>query len=201
VIRKPRRARAAYREMLEYYAAKTLIAWFAARPAAGFGELVREVEKAPAERVRDWVNLGGQIVPAFRVDALRAEIREGKCRDWHAIHGAYDEMAAEYPRDLLYHAWAVLAWLQPAAAAHPCAEKAGLEKTFRAVLETRRKITGGIYQSRAKDFHDPFRRITYRNRAEMEAVAGRPEDNPFIRRSQESLAAFEREAASILARL
>jgi NDP-sugar pyrophosphorylase family protein len=212
VLLKPRRARAAYREMLEYYAAKTIIAWFAARPALGLEEFLRDMEtgKSPAERVRDWVNLGGQIVPAFRVDALRREIREGKRRTWTDIHAAYGEMAAAWPEDILRHAWAVLAWLadtgpaHPCAAqecaTHPCATPAGLREKLLAALEIRRNMSEGVYRSRAKDFQDPFRRITYRNPEEMEAVAGKPEDNFFIKQDRERLAAFEETLTELLRR-
>ena len=34
-----------------------------------------------------------------------------------------------------------------------------------------------IYESRAKDFKNPFKKNTFRNKAEMEQVLGKPEDS------------------------
>jgi hypothetical protein len=58
-------------------------------------------------------------------------------------------------------------------------------------METRRWITEQVYITRAKDFKDPFRVVTYRNREEMDKVVGTLEDNPFIRLVREEGERFE----------
>ncbi|GHV88994.1 hypothetical protein AGMMS50267_13540 [Spirochaetia bacterium] len=55
--------------------------------------------------------------------------------------------------------------------------------------------------SRAKDFHDPFRGITYRNREEMEEVVGTAENNFFIHLSRENLLMFEAAVAALTERI
>jgi hypothetical protein len=142
------------------------------------------------------VNLGGQIAPAFRLDRLRRDIREGRS-GWGGIHGAYAEMAAAYPQDRLRHAWSLLERF----GGGPCTDAPGLRARLPRLLEIRRGITEGIYRSRAKDYSDPFRGITYRNRAEMERVAGTAEGNSFVRLSRERLAAFERRVEEVGGRL
>ncbi|MDR1908310.1 MAG: DUF4954 family protein [Spirochaetaceae bacterium] len=205
VILKPRRARAAYREMLEYYALKTILDWFAADASRRFEGLLtvttaelsgEDPSAGEPSGTKDWVNLGGQIAPAFRLDRLRRDIREGRS-GWGAIHGAYAEMAAAYPQDRLRHAWSLLARF----GGGPCTDAPGLRARLPRLLEIRRGITEGIYRSRAKDYSDPFRGITYRNRAEMERVAGTAEDNSFVRLSRERLAAFERRVEEVGKRL
>jgi hypothetical protein len=193
VLLKPRRAYLAYREMLLCYATTTLGGYWEARPELGFQGFLADM-KSP-DRVKEWVNLGGQIVPAFRVDALREEIRQGTCGGWPSIHRAYDEMAGAYPLDAARHAWAALNYLRPCES--PAAFRAELEEG----LEIRRRITEAVYRSRAKDFHDPFRAITYRNQAEMEEVAGKPEDLSFVRLSREKLAGDEAAVKALLARI
>jgi hypothetical protein len=42
----------------------------------------------------------------------------------------------------------------------------------------------GIYESRAKDYANPFRRMVYESQKEMEKVVGRLKDNAFIRNSR-----------------
>jgi hypothetical protein len=185
VALKPRRAWAAYREMLRFYAAKTLVSYLEERPEKNFAALAEELETG--DRVTDWVNLGGQIVPAFRVDGLRSQIREGKIQDWGAIHRAYDEFQTAYPLDRARHAWGVFSYLS----IRPENTVAFVNEIDHA-LETRRRIVDQIYRSRAKDFDDPFRSITYRNKEEMDQVAGRAEENFFVTLMRNNLAQFEK---------
>jgi hypothetical protein len=117
-------------------------------------------------------------------------------------------MAAAYPLDRLRHAWAILQFLwgeredaaQPAAP-HPSRDTGAFKAELEAALEIRRKIAEEVYRSRAKDFHDPFRGITYRNQEEMEAVVGKAEGNSFITLNREKLGQFEAAVAGIIQRL
>ncbi len=54
--------------------------------------------------------------------------------------------------------------------------KAALNKT----LEIQQYISDQVYISRKKDFDNPFRHTTFRNKAEMKAAIGSVEDNSFI---------------------
>jgi hypothetical protein len=211
VILKSRRAAAAYREMLHYYASKTLAAYLQARPELTFRDLVTEMERpedawdaarSSSGRVEGWVNLGGQIVPAFRLDALRRDIREGRLLGWEDIHRRYQDMAAQYPLDKARHAWSVLGFLSAACAPaeSPLRNSGRFKEELRRTLETRRRIAGEVYRSRAKDFHDPFRGITYRNQEEMDQVAGRAEDNFFITLVRKNLAQFETSLENLIQR-
>jgi hypothetical protein len=216
VILKPRQAAAAYREMLFFYGIKTLMDYLEKNwgPGSSYEQAVAELDGGAAEnRVKDWINLGGQIVPAFRVDALRKEIREGNIKSWEAIHAGYDTMAAAYDMDRARHAWAVLAHgqstahgtsagLAETARKHACLAK---PEDFKAALKKAVRISAWIkeqvYLSRAKDFLDPFRGITYRNKEEMEQVAGRAEDNPFVRLAEENHRRFTERADALKTKL
>ncbi|MDR3335586.1 MAG: DUF4954 family protein [Treponema sp.] len=193
VLLKPRKAYLAYREMLCFYAMKTIIAWFENQQKPVYRDFLTHAE-GPG-RVKEWVNLGGQIVPAFRIDALREEIRKGKLRDWKSIHRVYDEFAENYPLDAVRHAWAILNYLRPVSSIEIFREELG------AVVEIQRKVTSHVYKSRAKDFHDPFRGITYRNKEEMDGVAGTPENNFFVKLTQEHLVNFEAAVHALSAKL
>jgi hypothetical protein len=201
VLLTPRKAWAAYREMLRFYAAKTLIACLEERPELGFSALVETLEageepSGKANRVTDWVNLGGQIVPAFRVDALRSAIREGKIQTWEAVHRRYDEFYAAYPLDRARHAWGVLDYLS----IRPADAAAFIDELDYA-LETRRRIADQVYHSRAKDFHDPFRAITYRNKQEMDQVVGKAAENSFVALTRKNLERFEETVQALRERL
>ncbi|GHV85987.1 DUF4954 domain-containing protein [Spirochaetia bacterium] len=202
VILKPRKAAAAYREMLFYYGIKALAPYLEKQFAEkkSFAAVIAELENPPGSkgRITDWVNLGGQIIPAFRVDELRRDIREGKLTSWEGIHSRYDEAAAVYEKDRARHGWAILAEAKvqsakttPSAktdsnARHPLAEPAAFTAALEKAVKISRWIKEQVYISRAKDFHDPFRSITYRNREEMETVVGRAEDNSFVKLAEEN---------------
>jgi len=198
VVIKPLIAIAAYRQMLRYYAVKTVAAFFDSRTDLDFNGLCKLLGVNAQERVKDWVNAGGQIVPAFRADALRKEIGEGKYKDWDEIHKVYDSWGEEYPLDKSRHAWAVLAFIY---GKDNVLNAAALKNEFAEVLETRRWIEKQIFETRAKDYRNHFKKATYRNQAEMEQVLGKPEDNPFIRIVKEEGVSFKEMIDRVRARL
>jgi hypothetical protein len=55
----------------------------------------------------------------------------------------------------------------------------------------------GIYESRAKDYANPFRKMVYDSQKEMEKVVGSLKDNVFIRQQREQLAQFKKQVAAI----
>ncbi|MDR0501945.1 MAG: DUF4954 family protein [Treponema sp.] len=199
VIIKPLRAIAAYRQMLHYYAVKTIASYLDSRPDLSYGKLSETLgEIKQQERVKDWVNIGGQIVPAFRMDQLRREIGEGKYINWDEIHGVYALWEKEYQLDKCRHAWATLALLRETDRAH---DAAAFKRELDAVMETRKWIDKQIYESRAKDYRNPFKKATYRNQTEMELVLGKPADNSFIRIVRKEGAAFNEMIERVTARL
>ena len=194
MIIKPVEAIAAYHQMLHYYAVKTIAFFFDSRPDLDFTGLCGLLgECSHSKRIKEWVNAGGQIVPAFRVDNLRSEINEGKYKNWEDIHNVYNKWEEEYDLDKCRHAWAVLSFLH---------EKENDGKQFKIDVslfkkelangyEIRLWIEKQIFESRAKDYHNEFKKATFRNEAEMEQVLGKPEDNSFIQLVQKESIAFK----------
>jgi len=196
VVIKPLEATLAYRQMLHYYAVKTIVEFFDSKPELdykGICDLLGE-----NERVKDWVNFGGQIVPAFRVDKLRKEIGEGKYKNWDEIHHVYDLWNQEYPLDKCRHAWAVLEFLR---GADETPDIETFKKELTLVLDIHHWIEEQIYESRAKDYRNQFKKATFRNQAEMEQVLGKPEDNSFIRLVKKDGINFREMIEKITARL
>ena len=178
LVLKAGRAWKAYRRMLHWYAAREVLTYFEARPDMTIQDASESLE-GPRERV--WENLGGQIVPARKVDALTAEIRSGALGSWEEIHAAYARLAAEYPLDKARHAWATLRDLEGWSS---IGEKE-LGKALDLLEESSRYVEEQVYLSRAKDYTNPFRRATFRNPEELRAVCGSPEGNPFVRATKE----------------
>jgi len=112
-------------------------------------------------------------------------------------------MAAAYPQDTARHAWEVYRYLktQPAdsAAAHPLENPECFKKELKTFIKLRRSIAEQVYLSRAKDFSEPLRTVTYRNREEMEQVVGTAINDPFVMLVREQ-AKLEKERLEKLSR-
>ena len=203
MILKPRNAWAAYREMLLYYSLKTLVDYLDAQPELSYKKFLSEMETGGKARVNEWINLGGQIVPAFRVDQLRENIRNGKIKSWDEIHAVYNEMAEAYPLDRARHAWEVYKLLgrQKAVPGHPFENSNNFKNELENLLAICRMIEKQVYYSRAKDFDSPFRGITFRNREEMEQVVGTAKNNSFVKLVRERNKLMEECVKKLSARL
>ena len=195
VILKPLKAVKAYRRMLRYYAAKTLAAFLASRPGLNYGGLLDLFgTHSFAGRIDKWVNFGGQIVPAFRVDRLREQIRSGEIQTWEEIHGIYNSWLDEYPTDSAFHAWSVLALFNIS----------GPEDFKREITEAkkiRKWISEQVLETREKDFKSGFKKMTFRNKAEMEQVVGSAKTGAFIEITKEEEIRFIKMIESIETKL
>jgi hypothetical protein len=60
-------------------------------------------------------------------------------------------------------------------------------------VTTKEWMTQGIFESRAKDYSNDFRKMPYRNQQEMDAVVGKLEDNSFILQQREELKKYKKE--------
>jgi hypothetical protein len=148
-------------------------------------------------RETKWVNLGGQLMPEKDVDTLRQDIKTGKCRNWHEIHQTCQRLWQEkYPLQKRRHAYATLLAVL---GTDELTEKHWSQALDRA-LEAQHYIAEQTYQSRKKDFENPFRQIACRNDAEKLAVFGTVEENPFVRQVREETQAFEQRVQSARSR-
>ncbi|MBN2480110.1 MAG: DUF4954 family protein, partial [Bacteroidales bacterium] len=173
VILKPYKGYHAYRDMLYYYAGKNLLAYIDSTPETN----VTSIQKTLAgKRVKEWVNLGGQIMQKKDLDRLRSDIGSEKLSTWEAIHNRYDKLWDRYQTDKQKHAFAAMCWL--CGTDKPGKKEWGsfLDK----VIEVQEYINDQVYISRKKDYENHFRQSTFRNMDEMTAAIGTIEDNSFI---------------------
>ncbi|HUS48191.1 MAG TPA: DUF4954 domain-containing protein, partial [Phycisphaerae bacterium] len=196
VIIKVREGYHAYRDMLHYYAVGNLLHYMKANPEADLAAMSKALGPPGGgrggERVTQWVNLGGQLMAAGDVDRLRADIREGKLDSWQDIHDRYDQFWQKYPLDKQRHALAILLELYGVDRLTAEVWNAALDEAVR----IQRYVRDQAYLTRKKDYENPFRRMTFVNAAEMEAVMGSAEDNAFVKQVREEAKEFEQLVAA-----
>lgn len=213
VIIKPCMAWKSYREMLTWFAGFTLVPYLMTAPMEQdpidwLESSMRTIPCSPA--MFAWENLGGFLVRRDRVEALIAAVESREIETWDALHDRYRQLSREYESDRLQSAWCLLGYLSL-----PVEEAGGYRPgmtTFR--TPTRQdilnilqhlaplgwQVADRVYESRARDWQNPFRRNTFRNEAEMLAVHGRVEDNSFIRHMRKEAENLEDQVAAILRR-
>jgi NDP-sugar pyrophosphorylase family protein len=200
VLRKPARAWKAYREMLLWFAGNEVLARASSLPEGdgGLGAIADALEQEEALPIEEgWENLGGLLVPASRLAELLDRTETGAYPTWEALHGAYRELSASYSCDRLRCAWSTLGYLYPLPGRRgPSAE--GLASAFRDLAALGAFVEAAVYESRAKDWTNPFRKATFRSEAEMTAVLGRPEDNGFVRKTRAEMEELRAKVRSLV---
>jgi NDP-sugar pyrophosphorylase family protein len=174
IILKVHKAYHAYRDMLHYYAIKNLMEYLNSNSDADFSSMY---EALKGRRVKTWVNLGGQLIPAQDVDQLRSDIGSGKLSSWKDIHLRYNRLWKAYPLEKQKHAFSTLCEVLEI---DHLSKEHWLFALDKAII-IQEYIRDQVYNSRKKDFDNPFRQATYRNKAEMEAAIGTIEDNSFVK--------------------
>jgi hypothetical protein len=185
-----------YKELITYYGTTQLIHFIERNKIGNWNQLQAKLPKTATRT--PWKNIGGQLIPEPAIRTLIRSIRTGKTDDWDQVHAFYHKESAAYPDKKFQQAYAGLVEILHLG-------KAGLtRKLWLRLLEesirTKEWMTTGIYESRAKDYRNPFRKMVYDTEAEMEKVIGKLKDNSFILQQQEELKAFRKQVAELSTR-
>jgi len=145
---------------------------------------------------KDWLNIGGQLIPTEEVVKFRKQVHTGKIKNWDDVHAFYQQQGEQYDEYKFEHAlscWAIVNGiaLSKFSAAH-------FREMLTQSLETKTWLTEGIYESRAKDYTNPFRLMVFDNETEMENVWGKLSDNSFIAMQQKELKQFKKTVSNLL---
>lgn len=169
----------AYGEMLIHYAVSSVIN--NEKGGEVCAEDIMNFTIAGSQQQPEWINLGGQLVQAGDLDALRKDICAGTLNSWEAIHNRYDELWNRYPSDKRAHALCALCSVFGTAAM--------TRELWMQALAHEERIQNGIceqvYLSRKKDHDNPFRSSTCRNADEAIAVYGTVGKNTFVAQLRE----------------
>ena len=181
-----------FRELLNYYAASLLVNHITSNKIKTEDELYSSL---PKPVLSEWQNVGGQLLRSEDLTRTLDRIKSGKMKNWEDVHGLYTSFAAKYDIDKLSHALAALKKVSGITIGK------SNRKALKAILDdsviTKQWMVNNIYQSREKDYSNPFRMMVYGNEEEMNKVVGSLDDNPFIQQERDGLARYKRNVSRI----
>ena len=156
LLLKPGKAYEAYGDMLVYYAMKTL--------TGNGSRLNPHYDCKSTDRVKKWHNIGGQLVADTDLEKLFADMQQ--FTSWNDIHMRFDNLWNTYAEQRQRHAWLVLLDLLLADDIDDTQWLNLLDRYDTICAEIERQAD----LSRAKDFNNPFRLMTFDSVEERDAV-------------------------------
>ncbi|MEO7834675.1 MAG: DUF4954 family protein, partial [Ginsengibacter sp.] len=177
-----------FKELISFYGTIELIKQIESNEFSSFEEFRKSI---PVKISRSkWKNIGGQLIPAADVEKLKNKIKDHKINSWSEVHDFYRSAGNNYDKGKLEHAYSSLLEIENITSKQFTSEY--FKKLLQRAVETKTWMTKGIYDSRAKDYSNPFRKMVYENKDEMNAVVGKIEDNQFIQDQFKELENFKK---------
>jgi len=173
--------------IINYYATLQLVQLMQTKNISSVAA-IKKLLRAKRTRNR-WLNIGGQLIREEAFLKFRKDINAGRIKSWDEVHSFYQSQGASYAQDKFEHAMAVWEALNPELLAELNAEK--LKELLADAVSFKEWLSKGIYDSRAKDYTNPFRKMVYDSTEEMNQVVGKFDDNAFIKLQQEELKNFK----------
>ena len=188
---------AMFNELIRYYATIQLIQKFVNNKLISFDDLKKSCS-AKIQR-SNWLNIGGQLIQQTEVEILKRNIKTNKVKSWSEVHNFYIIQSERYFEDKLNHAYTSLLeilYITP--------KQFTLEvfiKLLQDAVVTKTWMCKGIYDSRAKDYTNPFKKMVYDTTEEMNKVVGSLEENSFIQQQTGELEIFKKQIKTIIKKL
>ncbi|HET6995654.1 MAG TPA: DUF4954 domain-containing protein, partial [Chitinophagaceae bacterium] len=192
------RAYRLFKELITYYGTSQLVQLILQKNMSSFSELVTALSKPGRSALlrSKWMNIGGQLIPEKAVKTLIRDIHTGKVDGWDEVHAFYKKYSDLYGQLKLEHAFASLLEIQKLKPEK--FTRKIFHQLLRDAIATKEWMTLNIYESRAKDYQNEFRKMVYDTEKEMEKVIGKLKDNAFINQQQEELKQFKKQVLAII---
>ncbi|GEM68713.1 DUF4954 domain-containing protein [Sphingobacterium mizutaii NBRC 14946 = DSM 11724] len=186
VLLKPKEAYQLFKKLVRYYAICQVLEHVDPKE---FKDSIQTLTESDLKR-EEFENVGSQLVPVSKLDQLLQDLKDKKINSWDEMHSNYHRLSDSYILDKLKHS---LASLQEVTETETSDWNADFwSHLFDEALETKKWICDEIYNSRSKDYINPFRLMVYENEEEMNEVVGRLEDNSFINQQSAEFAGFQK---------
>jgi hypothetical protein len=187
-ILKVQQAWNSYREMLRLYVFETILLFCKNNNIQKINTLRKY--HTDNNRIPQWENVGGQLILSEKLESLKRSIKKNTVNNWDGIRSFYKTEGDAYDLDKFKHALACL----PEVCAYRLQKITipDLQQMTAEVIAIKKSVYERIVASRAKDYTNPFRKITFENEKEMNMVIGSLEENGFILQQQKELATYIR---------
>lgn len=182
-----------FEEVIVYYSMMQLWQLLNENAFKTFEELTAALPAKPTRT--EWVNIGGQLMPAKEVNTLKEKIKTGKIKTWDGVHEYYQAQGEKYPQQKIKHALASLSEITGISLKKMTPSQ--FSSLLDSIIVTKEWMTKGIYDSRAKDYTNPYRKMVYESIPEMNEVVGKLEDNSFIKQQVAELQSFKKDILSL----
>lgn len=183
-----------FKELIIYYGVTELIQFTEQRKISSWQKLMQSL---PGKPVRNkWKNIGGQLITDTAVNSLIRSIHSGKISSWDEVHDFYSKKSILYNKEKFQHSFASL--LEVLKLTQGKFTKKIFIRLLEQAIATKEWMVKNIYNSRAKDYENPFRQMVYDTPQEMEKVLGKLADNGFIKQQQNELEEYRSRVTAIL---
>jgi len=189
LIIKPCAAYREYLDMINYYCMRIV-----AEEKIERASLIKKIQAAGNRS--EWENIGGQLIKSSRIKSLLNDIEEERISSWDEIHDFYLSEAKRYRKDLLDHVFSSLKDFMQLNNTE-CNDDSLIALLNRSV-EINTIITERTYESRSKDYQNPYRNMSYANDQERDAVIGKLDENSFINKTREDARVIENQIKNLL---
>jgi len=193
-ILKVPKAIAVFKELIRYYGTIELLEHIKKNKFIGFDDFKKSLS-AKIQR-SEWLNIGGQLIQKTEIEKLKRNIKTAKIKSWDDVHNFYRQQGTAYETDKLNHAYTSL--LEILNITPRQFTPALFKELLQQAIVTKEWMCKGIYDSRAKDYTSPFRKMVYDNNEEMNKVIGRLEDNSFIQQEFGMLDEMKKQVKSVV---
>ena len=186
-----------FKELIQYYGCIELLTHFKATKFADFNAFKKSLS-AKVQR-SEWLNAGGQLIQKEAIESVKRNIKSGKVKSWVELHDFYRQQGVAYKNDRLNHGYTSL--LEILNITPGQFTQALFKQLLQQALTTKEWMCKSIFDSRAKDYSNPFRKLVYDTNEEMNKVIGRLEDNSFIQQQLADLDVMKKQVKSVLRKI
>lgn len=186
-----------FKELVQYYGTMELFRHLKNNKFAGFEDFKKSLS-AKIQR-SEWLNVGGQLIPQPSVENAKRNIKAGKLKSWEDLHDFYRQQGLAYPNEKLNHSYTSL--LEILHITPNQFTPALFKQLLQQATDTKEWMCKGIYESRAKDYSNPFKKMVYDGTEEMSVVVGRLEDNSFIQTQLAELDEMKKQVKAVIRKL
>ncbi len=186
-----------FKELVRYYGTMELLLHIQKNKFSNFTELKKTIS-AKVQR-SEWLNIGGQLIQKTEVEKLKRYIKSAKVKSWDDLHNFYRQQGMAYTGDKLNHGYTSL--LEILNITPKQFTPALFKQLLQQALHIREWMCKGIFNSRAKDYSNPFRKMVYDTNEEMNKVIGRLEDNGFIQQQLADLEEMKKQVKAVIRKI